>query len=107
MWLCGFDPAWGSTLMPLLKAASEPGKLDDARPVKAVDFDIIRSIFRHSARHRHRSSALALPIRPSSALPLLVGVVREARQGVGGESGPDCGDQRCYSRTKSACHARY
>ena len=40
-----FDVAWGGALTPLLKAASEPGKPDDARPVKAEDFDTDTSVY--------------------------------------------------------------
>ena len=58
----GFDVAWGGgALTPVLKAASEPGKPDDARPVKAEDFDT--SVYTKAVQ-RAVSDAVLNSVRP-------------------------------------------
>ena len=60
-------PAWlrrrlgGGALTPVLKAASEPGKPDDARPVKAEDFDT--SVYTKAVQ-RAVSDAVLNSVRP-------------------------------------------
>jgi len=53
----------GGALKPVLKAASEPGKPVDARPVKAEDFDTSASRKPSNERYRTRCST---PLDPSS-----------------------------------------